>query len=190
MKKTTLVGVTALMLCAVNGMEARAQRTMRGESLLTIDGSYPFSVPNGWGVGLSYGQYLLLSYWTAGMSVTNHSALYTDGQVLPYLHAYAYGDWMYRLLGTRNRAFCLYGGAGAFLGYEAVDPKGKVPKEYKTAADFKDGRFLYGVRISLEMEIFFCRKAAFVVGASAPLNFSSPYGWIHFQVGGGLRLNI
>lgn len=189
LRKTTLVGVTALMLCVAPGVEASAQRTMRGENLITVEGSYPFTGPYGWGADLTYGQYLLSSYWKAGASVSTYSATFTDGQPLPYLHACAHGGWMYRLVGTRNRVFNLYGGAGAFLGYEAVDPKGLVPEEYK-GEDFSSGRFLYGVQVSLEMEIFFSRRVALILGARAPMNFSSPYGWFHYQVGGGLRLNI
>lgn len=188
-RKTTLVGVTALLLCVAPGVEASAQRTMRGENLISIEGSYPFSQPDGWGADISYGRYLLSSYWDAGVSLTNYAAEFTDGQSLPYLHVCARGDWMYRLAGTRNRVFNLYGGAGAFLGYEAVDPKGIVPEQYKEE-NFVSGRFLYGVQVSLEVEIFFSRRVALVLGARTPMNFSSPYGWFHYQVRGGLRINI
>lgn len=188
MNKTTLLGVTALILCAVSEMEAHAQRTMRGESLVTAEVHYPFSSPYWFGADLSYGQYLLASCWTAGATITQHTASISDGSPLDYMHICAYGEWLYRLAGSRNRLFGIYSGAGAFLGYEAVDPKGIVPEEY--GEELPGGQFLYGVQLSLEMEIFFCRRAALVIGARAPLCFPSSFGWFNCQVGAGVRINI
>lgn len=186
--KTTLVGVTALMLCAASGKEAHAQRTMRGESMISAQAHYPFSSPNWKGADLSYGRYLLGSFWRAGAFLTEYSHQLDDDMPMGYQHIAAYGDWMYRLAGCRNRALNLYGGAGVFLGYEAVDAFKAVPEEYKT--NFSEGYFLYGVSLSAELEIFFCRKVAFVITGRLPLNFSSQFGWFHSQVGAGIRINI
>jgi len=187
-KKTTLVGVTALIMCVASGKEAHAQRTMRGESLLTAGTHYPFSSPYWLGADLSYGQYLLSSYWKAGISATEYSHHPDSGADIGYLHAAAYGEWMYRIAGTRNRAFNLYGGGGVFLGYEAIDAFSLLPEEMKE--DYPKGAFLYGVNASFEMEIFFSKKVALVIGGRLPMNFSSQFGWFHYQVGAGLRFNL
>jgi len=187
-RKTTLVGVTALLLCVVPNLEASAQRTMRGESLLSAEVHYPFSKPYWLGADLSYGEYLLNSYWKAGASVTEYTHSLPDEVSMGYLHATAYGEWMYRLVGTRSRCFCMYGGGGAFLGYEGVDAFSLLPAEMKE--DFGSGYFLYGVSVSLELEVFFSKRVAFILNGRLPLNFSSQFGWFHYQAGAGLRLNI
>lgn len=187
-RKTTLVGVTVLLLCVVPNLEATAQRTMHGESLLSAEVHYPFSKPYWLGADLSYGQYLLTSYWKAGVSATEYSHQIDEKTPMGYLHVAAYGEWMYRLVGTRSRFFNMYGGGGAFLGYEGVDAFGLLPSEVKS--DFGSGYFLYGVSVSLELEVFFSRRVALVLGGRLPLNFSSQFGWFHSQVGAGLRVNI
>lgn len=177
-----------LIACVVPDLEASAQRTMRGETLLSAEVHHPFSKPYGLGADLTYGEYLLDSYWKAGASVTEYAHPLSDEQPLEYLHAAAYGEWMYRLAGTRNRCFCMYGGGGAFLGYEGVDVFSLLPADEKE--NFGSGYFLYGVSLSLEMEVFFSKRVAFILGGKLPLNFSSPFGWFHYQAGAGLRLNI
>lgn len=188
LSKTTLVGVTALMMCVANGMEARAQRTMRGESLISLEAHYPFTSPYGLGGDLSYGQYLLTSFWKAGISVTEYTASPTDYLSLGYLHATAYGQWMYRLAGTRNRVLSLYAGGGVFLGYETVLSWNDLPDTF--TSEHTSGQFLYGLVPSIEMEIFFSRKAALFLGASLPINFSSQFGHLHYQTGAGIRINM
>ena len=188
LRKTTLVGVTVLILCAGTGMEARAQRTMRGESLISAGAHYPFSAPYWMGADLSYGQYLLSSYWKAGVCATEYSTPLDEEVSMGYLHAAAYGEWMYRLVGTRNRCLSLYGGGGAFLGYEAIDAWDLLPAERKE--EYASGYFLYGLSVSLEIEIFFCRSVAVTIGGRLPMNFSSQFGFFHSQVGVGLRVNI
>lgn len=177
-----------LIMCVVPGLEARAQRTMRGESLLSAEVHYPFSKPYWLGADLTYGQYLLSSYWKAGVSVTEYSYPLEDDLSMGYLHAAAYGEWMYRLVGTRSRFFNMYGGGGAFLGYEGVDAFSLLPAEAKEG--FGSGYFLYGVSMSLEMEVFFSKRVALILGGRLPLNFSSQFGWFHYQVGAGIRVNI
>jgi len=187
-QKTTLVGVTALILCVASGKEAHAQRTMRGESMITAGTHYPFSSPYWLGADLSYGQYLLSSCWKAGVSATEYSHPLDGDMNMGYLHAVAYGEWMYRFVGTRNRAFNLYGGGGVFIGYEAVDAFSLLPEEMKE--DYRKGTFLYGMNVSLEMEIFFSRRVGLVLNGRLPLNFSSQFGWFHSQVGAGIRFNL
>jgi len=188
LRKTTIVGVTALMMCVANGMEARAQRTMRGESLLSIEAHYPFTSPYGIGGEISYGQYLLSSLWKAGICVTEYTASPTDYLSLGYLHANAYGQWMYRIAATRSRVLNLYAGGGVFLGYESVMSWNDLPESF--TQDHSSGKFLYGVFPSLEMEIFFSKKVALFLGASLPINFSSQFRHLNYQTGAGIRINM
>ena len=169
-------------------MEANAQRTMRGEGLLTAGAHYPFSGPYWMGVDLSYGQYLLGSYWRAGVDVTEYTHGLPDDIPMSYLQAVASGDWMYRIAGTRSRVLNLYAGAGLFLGYEAADPWSLLPEDYRE--DFAPGVFIYGARLCLETEIFLSRRVAFVLGGRMPLCFPSQFGWFRYDAGAGIRLNL
>ena len=187
-KRSAALCLSILLLSAVAVTEARAQRTMRGESLVTAGVHYPFSNPYWMGVDLSYGRYLLGSFWRAGAVVTEYTHMLAPEIPMSYVHAAAYGDWVYRLWGTRSRVFSVYTGAGVFLGYEAADPWSLIPDSYKEGVP--QGTFLYGVRFSLEMEIFLSRRVAVVLGGKVPLNFSSGFGYFHYDVGAGVRLNI
>ena len=54
-KKTTVLGSAFLLMLVASGKEARAQRTMRGENLISVGVHYPFSTPYWMGVDFSYG---------------------------------------------------------------------------------------------------------------------------------------
>lgn len=189
-RKTVLAaGVTALLMCASSlNMEVWGQRTMRGESFISAEVHDTFQPPYGRGADLSYGQYLLGSYWKAGIFATGYTLTLDDGTPMEYIHAGAYGEWMYRLTGTRSRALNLYGGGGVFLGYEAEDPRGLLGEWEKP--DMTGGSFLYGIRPSLEAELFITRRIAVIISGSAPINFTSAHGWLHCQAGAGLRINL
>ena len=187
-KKTAVFGLASLLMLIASGKEARAQRTMKGEDLISVGVHYPFSNPYWMGVDFSYGQYLLGSYWKAGASMTEYTYPLSEDIPMGYLHIAAFGDWMYRIVGTRNRLFSLYGGPGLFLGYEMPDAWGLIPDSYKE--DYSKGYFLYGIRLSLEMEVFLSKRFALTLGGSLPVNFSSPFGKFHYQAGVGLRLNL
>ena len=187
-EKTAALGLAILLMLSASGMEARAQRTMKGESLVSAGVHYPFSNPYWMGVDFSYGQYLLGSYWKAGVCATEYTYQLAEDIPMGYLHAAAFGDWMYRFIGTRNRIVSLYGGPGFFLGYEMPDAWGLIPDSYK--GDYSKGYFLYGIRLSLEMEVFLSKRVALTLGGSLPINFSSPFGKFHCQAGAGIRINI
>ena len=187
-KKTTVLGLAFLLMLVASGKEARAQRTMRGENLISVGVHYPFSTPYWMGVDFSYGQYLLGSYWKSGVSVSEYTYQIAEDIPMGYLHAAAYGDWMYRFIGTRNRVLSLYGGPGLFLGYEMPDAWGLIPEAYKE--DYSKGYFLYGIRLSLEVKVFLSKRVALTLGGSLPINFSSPFDKFHYQAGAGVRLNL
>lgn len=188
-KKTAIVaGVTALLLCAVSEEEALAQRTMRGESLVTASYQHLFQDAGVHGAEVSYGQYLSGSYWKAGVRGSDYMYTPETSQPFRYQHLAAYGEWMYRLAATRGRTLNLYGGGGAFMGVETVDIWS--PKRERAREGFEEEAFLYGVSISAEAELFLSRRLALVLSGTLPLNFSSQFGWFHCQVGAGLRVNL
>ena len=172
----------ALMLLAQG---ASAQRTMRGQYAVSADALWSGTVPGG---SLAFGQYLQSSLWEAGLSCRSFARSLSTGDTLRYLDVCAEGRWSYRLLSLRSRALSLYGGGGVFMGYEWYDPFGKVPDDIDTGLG--DGVFLYGVSASLDAEVFVLRRLALVVGASAPVNFSSSLGHFRWEVSAGLRLNL
>ena len=199
--KTAKAGVTALMLCV--GMcwstVGLAQRTMRGESLLSMEAALAAGAQHLPCAEISYGRYLLGSCWKAGITGMQYSKETGGGDPTPYAHIAAFGDWTYRLAATRDRRLDLYAGAGVFLGYEAIDPW--KPKETDADAGIStdagmdaegpaDGSFLYGVRLRMETEVFFCKRAALVLSGTLPVNFTSSFGWIHPCLSAGIRINI
>lgn len=188
--KTAKAGVTALLLCAAQAftMEVHAQRTMRGEDMIearAVGGAADRFLSGG---EISYGQYLLKSYWKAGISGIQYPVKSDGFSQDSSVHIVAQGQWMYRLAGTRNRQLNLYGGGGVFLGCEAMGRWADLFSE-----EFEEDNrysFLYGIRADLEAEFFLTRRTALVLGGSVPVNFSSGNGNIRWNAGAGVRINF
>ena len=89
---------------------------------------------------------------------------------------------------VRSRAFSLYGGCGAFIGYELYDPAGRLPGNIVTGLG--DGAFIYGIDPGIEAEVFLSRRLAFTAGCTMPLTFGSVSRWLRINATAGLRLNI
>ena len=177
-KQVLLMAVLALV-----PVSASAQRTAKGQGMITLTGTYPL------GGELSYGGYLNSSFWEAGAIglFRTHSL----GEVSPmdYAQALAFGDWMYRLAGTRNRVLNLYIGGGAFLGYEFYDPWNKLTEGQKESLS-SSGTFLYGILGKLQLQLFLSRSLSILLSAEAPVNFTSPITWIQPCGSLGLRLDL
>lgn len=161
---------------------ASAQRTTSGQGMLSFEGQWPH------GVSISYGQYLPSSMWEAGAYTQYRTTPVNSDCMMEYMPAAVFGNWMYRLVGTRSRMFNLYAGAGAFLGWEFFDP-------WKTLPDFLSeeigsGVFIYGINAKLQAEIFFTRRTAFLISGSAPMNFTSPCSWIQPTAAFGIRIDL
>ena len=105
-------------------LAAGAQRTSRGEREITLSGG---STLSHWGGELSWGQYLLSSYWMAGAAF--HNRVERDipsGEMVFFPRLEARGGYLWRLLSSYNRAVSLYGGADAFIGVELLDLYGTL----------------------------------------------------------------
>lgn len=181
-----LVAVLTVVPCSLF-----AQRTMKGQYEIQAEGLYTLSSG---GVSVTFGQYLINSYWDCGINATNRKKSITDGYDtyrMDFSHLEAFGDFMYRLVGTRDRRVSLYGGGGIFLGYEAYDTFNKLPENIDLESVKMDkGAFLYGVHARLEMEAFISSRLAVTVAARTPWNFSSPCRKFCVEVGAGLRYNL
>lgn len=189
--KTAKAAVTALILCVAPTftLEVRAQRTMRGENLIEARAVSSPQFPAVSGAEISYGRYLLGSYWKAGLSGVHYGPL-DEWSEDPggSMHLVAKGQWMYRLTGTRDRRLSLYGGGGVFLGCESAGGWRDIGREpFEEEGQYF---FLYGIQAGIEAELFLTRKAALVLSGSAPINFSSQYGNLHCCAEAGVRFNF
>lgn len=175
--------VFAVVLAAA---PASAQRTMPGQSFVDLRGTFPI------GGGVSYGQYLVSSYWKAGVgTMRQREYLRVDGIVgetpLDVWQAKAEGDFMYRLVSTRSRIFSIYGGGGLWLGAEKVDPFRTLPSDVIVDLDGQY-RFIFGATPRLELEFFIGNHVAVLVGGRLPCAVFSQIRVVTLQADAGLRV--
>ena len=173
--------VTATLCC----LSASAQRTMSGQSSLCLQSSWTGS---SFGAEAFFSQYTLGGFWEAGLSAKQYKKDTSAGVDINSLNIAASGNYLFRLVGTRSRSINLYGGAGAFLGYEAIDPMHKMPSTIQT--NLKNGYFLYGLQAKLVAEFFISKSFAFTLNGCVPINFSSPMGWFHYDIGLGMKVML
>lgn len=174
--------VFCVCLCLVS-ISAFAQRTTGGQGMISIEGGYPHAAC------FSFGSYLPSSMWEAGAALQWRKAILDNGDSQPYLPSYAFGNWMYRLAGTRSRAFNIYAGAGVFLGWEFLSGVKTLPVS-ETGDDSASGTFLYGINAKVQAEIFLAKSFAVILSGNAPVNFSSKYNWIQPCGCFGFRINL
>ena len=173
--------IMLFLLCALP-LTARAQRTTCGGGMVSLEGFYPL------GAGLSYGQYLPSSYWEAGVNALWRNHDINDEYKMQYMPLCAFGNWLYRIVGTRSRSINLYAGAGVFLGWEFYDPCKTLPDFISGA--ISDGTFLYGISAKIQLQAFLSRRFSVLLSGLAPINFSSPCKWIQPCASLGLRLDL
>ena len=177
-KKLTLVAFLATICC----LSASAQRTMNGQPALRLDA---ILTDSSFGAEAVFSQYTISGFWEAGVSAKQYATLASSAISISSLNVVAEGDYLFRLVGTRSRSVSLYGGAGAFIGYEAVDPLHRIPGTIQT--NLSKGYFLYGLQAKLMAEFFVSRTVALTVDGCVPVNFSSPMDWFHYDLGLGLK---
>lgn len=161
------------------------QRTMPGQSALELRGAYNGS---SFSAGIDYSMNLLPGWWSVGVGLDDYRGLLKNNSKVEYDHLYVRGTYMQRLAGTRDRAFCLYGGGGAFLGYEFIDPLQRLDPNVYTGLN--DGYFLYGILAGARMEWFIFRQVALAASFEIPINFSSPISKFHWNAGLGVKVYI
>ena len=181
-----LLAASTLLLSG--SFRANAQRTMRGqyhasaEVVMTADKGVPI------GGELSFGQYLLCSYWNAWINVSPDYIPLDSTVMMRYIPLTGGADYMHRIAATRSRSVNLYIGAGAFLGYEFYDPWKTVPPYMETGRE--GGAFIYGLSPGLVSEFFMTRAVALTLSARMPVSFSSQAKIIKAHIKAGIRINI
>lgn len=147
------------------------------------------------GLELSAGQYLLNSYWTAGVCATDWNQKVSTGdggnaQHFDHILWNVSGGWMYRLAGSYSRWFSLYVGGKAFLGCNQYEVFKEMPDEWEY--DFPDLEFIYGIEPCIDLEFYLTRHFALTLGVQAPLTFGSslPSDILHITGSLGIRINL
>lgn len=179
--KLTLVAIV-VTICSVS---ASAQRTMNGQPALRLDA---ILTDSSFGAEAVFSQYTIGGFWEAGVSAKQYATPTSSAISISNLGVVAEGDYMFRLVGTRSRSVSLYGGAGAFMGYEAVDPFQRIPGTIQT--NLNKGYFLYGLQAKLMAEFFVSRTVALTIDGCLPVNFSSPFGKFHYDIGVGVKIML
>ena len=183
------VVVTVIMVCMhLSVPSAYAQRTMNGQSMITVSAVSSMLRPLDKGTEIGYGQYLLGSFWNVSAEGVIRKVVTSGDTSLKFIDVIFSGGYMYRLVGTRSRNISLYAGGEAFLGFEIYDPMNELPASIDTG--LPSGSFLYGITPQFLAEFFLTGKLALVVGCSAPVNFSSPITKVRPNLSLGLRMNI
>ena len=182
MKKATISLVFAVFLSCV---PLFAQRTMAGHAELSGSGTMAF---DSFGASLSCGIYTLGGFWDGGFSLVNHEAELSSGEILPYVHAAAFGGYNQRIIATSDRRFGLYAGAGVFIGYEMIDPRETVSPDVVTGLE--DETVIYGLYAKAEVEAFLTGHVALVPFVKVPYCLSSQVYSVLYEAGVSLRYNF
>lgn len=187
---------TALFLFLCICTAARAQRTAYKSVHIGISPKVScYSIPSG-GIELNAGQYLLNSYWTAGVSATDWNQKITSANGMQSSEYFDHimwninGGWLYRILGTYSRWLSIYAGAKAFIGGNNYEVLKDIPEELHY--DLPKMEFIYGIEPVLDIEVYISNVLAFTVGVQAPLTFGSTLESDFFRLTGslGIRINI
>ena len=180
-KKLTLVAFLATICC----LSASAQRTMNGQPALRLDA---ILTDSSFGAEAVFSKYTLGGFWEAGISAKQYVRPTSSAISINSLDIVAEGDFLFRFVGARNRCVNLYGGGGVFLGYEAIDPFLRIPGTIRT--NLSKGYFLYGLQAKLMAEFFVSKTVALTIDGCVPINFSSPTGKFHYDIGVGVKIML
>ena len=190
--------LTASFVIVFGQIQAKAQRTMRGQwyggavttcTLSPKEGSHP-------GFGIEAGRYTMTARWSASIR-----GIVPVGEDFGSLTAG--GAWLYRVAASRNRVLDFYFGGGAFLGID-FDEINNAIKEVisddstETSATWTQGEsgavrhsaFTYGIEPAAELELFFTSKAAFVACVSIPVRLLTRQETLSLRASAGIRINF
>lgn len=185
-----------IFLFAGNSIVTSAQRTADRSVHLGITQKVScYSIPSG-GLEVNAGQYLLNSYWTAGVSAVDwNQRIGSQGGHLPDAHFdhvmwTVNGGWMYRLWGAYSRWLNIYIGGKAFIGGNQYEVFSNLPDE--AYYDLPKVEFIYGIEPCLDVEFYISKWIALTIGVQMPLTFSSslPSDLFHLTGSLGIRFNL
>lgn len=194
--RTAAAACLALFLTLAGTGEARAQRTSEGSVFIGASQMVSgYAVPSG-GLDLHAGGYLRSSLWRAGVRAAdwNHRVSADTGtehgEMFDHIAWQFYGGWRYRVIGTYDRAFSLYAGADAFLGFNRHEVFRKLPGELKTG--LSGAEFAYGAVPEIEMELFVSKAVALTLGVQCPITLGTTLTSDDWNLTGslGVRINL
>ena len=180
-------------MLALMSLTASAQRTAYGERQLNIE-AHVSPAPS-FGAALSYGQYLLTSFWEGGVTADDYLKQNSEDGLFDNLRVEGYGAFLYRIFGTRNRQLSVYVGGDAFLGFEFLDPfKRLTQPSYQSYLNdgYKASQFIYGVSPRAEAEFFVSRDIALVARVRVPVTLNTQFrsDLVGFVGAVGVRYNF
>ena len=188
---------TLVLVLAAASVQARAQRTVRGQSLVSAAFMQTVSPPGATSVQggeVLYGRYLPNSYWQAGAQYMPATG---DGGIGCFTFA---GGMMWRLAESRSRVFSLYLGGNALFGADfgdiskaVTDIVAEESSDSITSAP-GDGddegvktAFVYGIEPRVEVELYLFRKAALVLGVQIPIKMLTQQNNLSLRLSAGIR---
>lgn len=189
-------------LLFLGGTEARAQRTVRGQSFISADfvkTLSPVLSRDAMGAELWYGRYLDTFYWQAGLQYMLGYIKDSERQA-PGCFTLS-GGVMYRLAATRSRRLNCYIGGNALFGVEfadgnkaiadiMVDPyTGAISTDEVESAEYLT-KVTYGLEPRFEVEFFLLKSAALVGGLSLPVKVQTQKDHVAGRVYAGVRVNF
>ena len=194
--RTAAAACLALFLTLAGTGEAEAQRTSEGSVFIGASQMVSgYAVPSG-GLDLHAGGYLRSSLWRAGVRAAdwNHRVSADTGtehgEMFDHVAWQFYGGWRYRVIGTYDRAFSLYAGADAFLGFNRHEVFRKLPGELKTG--LPGAEFAYGAVPEIELEVFVSKAVALTLGVQCPITLGTTLTSDNWNITGslGVRINL
>ena len=191
--ETEIIGCirSVLIACFVlftSSQAVSAQRTMKGQLHIGAHASLSADPRTPAGGELSFGSYLLDSYFTGWINVTPDYITLPTSHQLGYIPINVGADYMYRVAATRSRSINLYVGGGIFLGWELYDPFKRLPSYIDTG--FGNGTFIYGVAPAVASEFFIARTVALSLEARMPVSISSKTEILKLHLKAGIKVNI
>lgn len=196
LRKEMAVACLSFVLVLLGTGKAEAQRTSEGSVFIGASQMVSgYVVPSG-GLDLHAGGYLRSSLWRAGVRAVdwNHRVSADTGtehgEMFDHIAWQFYGGWRYRVAGTYNRAFSLYAGADAFLGFNQHEVFRKLPGELKTGLSAAE--FAYGAVPEIELELFVSKAVAFTLGVQCPVTLGTTLTSDDWNLTGslGVRINL
>ena len=182
---------SVLLACFVlftSSQAVSAQRTMKGQLHIGAHASLSADPRVPAGGELSFGSYLLDSYITGWINVTQDYITLPTSHQLGYIPINVGADYMYRVAATRSRSINLYVGGGIFLGWELYDPFKRLPTYIDTG--FGKGTFIYGLAPAVASEFFIARTVALSLEARMPVSISSKTEILKLHLKAGIKVNI
>lgn len=179
------ISLLCVIACMMICQHASAQRTVAGKGAPMLSAVYTGS---SFGAHAGWTGWTLWGCWDTGAFGRSYSIPLNKSLMFDYMHVGVEGNAMFRMLSTRSRIFSMYIGGGAFIGAELADPWRRLPDYMSLETD--KTKFLYGIQASAEMDLYILKRLSVGIRGTVPINFSSGFGWFHWETGLVLRFDI